>query len=365
MDGGHETLLNSESVVDDLGEWGEAVGGARSVGDNVHVSGVGLVVDTIDEHWGVILGWGGEDDLLDTGSQVTLNGLLGEENTSGLAKVVNTGLGPLDLGWVSISEDLDLLSVDNEALITDLDGSWESSVDRVELKKIFKVLETLSWSVDGNDAGLVLLSHESRSEHQSTDSTETVDTHLGDHGLVEVVIGGSHDWGSADSWGGAHLGRGSGSLLGGVLHANGLGSVETSWSWALEHGGVLLSGVGESHDVLLIHGDWSGAGGELWLLVTLEDVVQVSGSVVKGLVDGVTDLLHAGLERVIGGAHGNGHVSGSAELGSIEGGWSGSQGLSDDTSGSVGALDGGGLGWSGDDSLGDRGDGEEALIHLV
>jgi len=235
VNGGHETLLDTELIVDDLGQRGEAVSGARSVGDNIHVSGIGIVVDTIDEHWGVILGWGGEDDLLDTSSQVTLNGLLGEENTSGFAKVVDTGLGPLNLGWISISKDLDFLSIDNEAVLTDLDGSWESSVDRVELEKILKVLEALSWSVNGNNASLVLLSHEGGSEDESTDSSESIDTHLGDHGLVEVVIRGSHDWGTVDSWGGVHLGGRSGGLLCGVLHADGLGGIETGWSWSLEH----------------------------------------------------------------------------------------------------------------------------------
>lgn len=81
MDGGHETFLNSEFIVDDLGEWGKAVGGARSIGNNIHVAGVSIVVNTINERWRVILGWSSEDDLLDTTLEVTLNGLLGKENT--------------------------------------------------------------------------------------------------------------------------------------------------------------------------------------------------------------------------------------------------------------------------------------------
>lgn len=53
VDGGHETLNNTEVIVDDLGQWGKAVGGARSVGEDVDVWGVLVLVDTNDEHWSV------------------------------------------------------------------------------------------------------------------------------------------------------------------------------------------------------------------------------------------------------------------------------------------------------------------------
>lgn len=49
VDGGHETLDNSELVVDDLGERSKAVGGARSVGNDTGTVIRG-VVDTHDVH---------------------------------------------------------------------------------------------------------------------------------------------------------------------------------------------------------------------------------------------------------------------------------------------------------------------------
>ena len=53
MDGGHETLLDPELVIDDLGEWRQAVGGAGRVGDNVHAGLVAEMVNTHHEHRGV------------------------------------------------------------------------------------------------------------------------------------------------------------------------------------------------------------------------------------------------------------------------------------------------------------------------
>jgi hypothetical protein len=58
MDGGHETLLDAELVVDALDERGEAVGGARGAR---HIVGLALVVVLVDAHHdgeGVILGGG-------------------------------------------------------------------------------------------------------------------------------------------------------------------------------------------------------------------------------------------------------------------------------------------------------------------
>jgi hypothetical protein len=53
VNGGHETLNDAELVVQDLGEGSQAVGGARSVGQDVDVLGVLVEVDTADEHGGV------------------------------------------------------------------------------------------------------------------------------------------------------------------------------------------------------------------------------------------------------------------------------------------------------------------------
>ena len=69
VDSGHETLNDTELVVDDLSKGSKTVGCARSVGDD-RVLGVVLVeVDTADEHGG-ISGGGGDDDLLGTTLQV-------------------------------------------------------------------------------------------------------------------------------------------------------------------------------------------------------------------------------------------------------------------------------------------------------
>jgi len=70
VDGCHQALDDSELVVDDLGERGQAVGRTGSVGDDGVLGVICLQVDTTDEHWGISRR-GGDDDLLGTTLQVS------------------------------------------------------------------------------------------------------------------------------------------------------------------------------------------------------------------------------------------------------------------------------------------------------
>ena len=136
VDGGHETLDQTEVVVDNLGEGGKAVGGARSVGQNVDVGLVLGVVDTHNEHGG-ISGGGRDDDLLGTTLQVSGGLLLGGEDTGGLDNVGSAGLGPGDVGGVALSVEADLLAIDNQAVgAINLDGTLELTVGAVVLEHV-------------------------------------------------------------------------------------------------------------------------------------------------------------------------------------------------------------------------------------
>lgn len=136
VDGGHETLNEAEVIVDDLGEGSKAVGGARGVGEDVDVGLVGLVVDAHDEHGG-IGGGGGDDDLLGTTLQVGRGLLGGGEDTGGLDDVFGTGLGPGDVGRVSLGVELDGLAGNVEARRGDVDVALEAAVLGVILEHVF------------------------------------------------------------------------------------------------------------------------------------------------------------------------------------------------------------------------------------
>ena len=114
--------------------------------------------------------------------------LLGKENTGGLANVVSSSSTPSDLAWVSFVVDLNEFSVNSDTSVGLLDLKWESSVDGIELKKILQVLEIFSWSVDGNADSFVSLVHEGGSEDESSNSSKSVNSHLGNHSFVHMVV---------------------------------------------------------------------------------------------------------------------------------------------------------------------------------
>lgn len=100
VDGGHEALDNSKVLVDDLNQRSEAVGGARSVGEDIDVRSVSLLVDAHNKHRGVS-GRRRDDDLLGTTSDVSRGGGLLSEAASRLHYVVNAQRTPRDLSWVA------------------------------------------------------------------------------------------------------------------------------------------------------------------------------------------------------------------------------------------------------------------------
>lgn len=63
MDGGHQALDDTEFVIDDLGERGQAIGRAGCIGDDSVLGVICLQVHTTNEHRG-IGGRSGDDDLL-------------------------------------------------------------------------------------------------------------------------------------------------------------------------------------------------------------------------------------------------------------------------------------------------------------
>lgn len=135
MDGGHETLNDGELVVDDLGKGSQAVGGAGGVGNDVGGAIVLVLVDAHDEHGGIGRG-SRDDDLLGTTLQVGGGLLGGGENTSGLDDVLSAGVGPGNVGGVTLRVELDSGAVDNEVVAIVADLTLEDAVGGVVLEHV-------------------------------------------------------------------------------------------------------------------------------------------------------------------------------------------------------------------------------------
>ena len=183
MNGGHEAFDNAEVVVDNLCHRSKAVGGAGSIGNELHIRSVLLKVYTADEHRGVILCRAGHDNDLCAGVNVSLSLFLGEVNTGALENVLNTQLAPGNEGSVAVGlvrENLNGLAVygNSAVLIVAADFAVETSVYGVILYAVCDVGSGMARSVDGDDFDIVGL--DSSSESQGTDAAETIDANF-DH----------------------------------------------------------------------------------------------------------------------------------------------------------------------------------------
>mmetsp|Transcript_1324 Transcript_1324/g.2637 ORF Transcript_1324/g.2637 Transcript_1324/m.2637 type:complete len:394 (-) Transcript_1324:109-1290(-) len=202
VDGGHESFLDVELVVDSLHHGGKSVGGAGSAGDEVLRSVVFSLVDSHDDGLGVILGGCGVNDLLGASVNDGLGLLLGEEDSGGLADVVSSEGSPADLLGVAAAGGHNFLSVQHEEVSIDLNSSLGNAVDGVVLVLVSHVVGGGRSSVNGGEVAFLVLHHDAG--HKTSDTSESVDSHSGGHGHGGSV-GGGLQRGSGE--GGGSVGR--------------------------------------------------------------------------------------------------------------------------------------------------------------
>ena len=214
MDGGHESLLDVELIMDGLDHRGKSVGGTGSTGDEVLGSIILVLVNTHDNGLGVILGRGRVDNLLGTSINDRLGLLLGEEDSGGLADVVSSEGTPANLLRVTAAGSLDLLSVKNKEVSIDLDSSLGDSVDGIVLVLVGHVIGGGRSGVDGVELDVIVFHHDTGDK--TSDTSESVNSHTGGHGHGGSV-GGGLEGGSRE---GVGVGRASGDKGkgGGELH---------------------------------------------------------------------------------------------------------------------------------------------------
>ncbi len=179
VDGGHDAAGNAEGVVQDLDDGREAVCGAARVGDDVVLGGVVLVVVDAEDYGEVLVGGGGgDDDLLDGGAEVSLGLFCVGEEAGGFDNDLGADGGPVELGGVALSEDLDLLAVYGDEVGSVGDGLLEVSEDGIVLEQVGQGGGG-GEVVDGDefDVGVA----QSCAEYVASDAAEAVDAYLNCH----------------------------------------------------------------------------------------------------------------------------------------------------------------------------------------
>ena len=186
MDGGHQAALDAEGVVQNLGNRGEAVGGARSVGDDL-LACVGLVVYAIDEHRSRVLGRSGHDDLLGTSLEVSGSEFFGEEEAGGFDDNVNAQSAPSDVGGVFFGENLNLVAIDDHVVAIDLDVVLELAMNGIVLQHVSEIIR-VEKVVDTDNLNVICEVFHSSAEHHTADTTETIDTEFKSHFRILCLL---------------------------------------------------------------------------------------------------------------------------------------------------------------------------------
>ena len=180
MDGGHETLLDAEVVVHDLGERGQAVRGAGGVGHDLVFWLVGVVVDAHDEgRRDLVLRGGGDDDLFRAAGKVGARRLGGEEGARALNDVLRAGLSPGNGGGVALREDADGLAVDDDGVVARLDGAVEAPENGVILEHVNELGDIRVAEVQRADLHVFALGD--LTEREASDASEAVDADFDRH----------------------------------------------------------------------------------------------------------------------------------------------------------------------------------------
>ena len=175
VNGGHKAFLDAEVVVKDLGNRSEAVGGAGSVGYEIHILGVLVLVDADDEHRGVILRGGGHDDLLRARSEVALSLLLGEEEAGGLYDILRADLAPRQVLLLALAENSDLTAVYDDGMIGVVNGAVELALHGVILEHVSHVIGG-DKVIDADDFDVLVI--KAGAENKPSDAAEAVDANF-------------------------------------------------------------------------------------------------------------------------------------------------------------------------------------------
>mmetsp|Transcript_21956 Transcript_21956/g.39853 ORF Transcript_21956/g.39853 Transcript_21956/m.39853 type:complete len:351 (-) Transcript_21956:47-1099(-) len=183
----HETLSQAEFVIDNLGKRGKAVGGARSVGYDIHGILVQLVIDSHDKH-GCICGRSRDDNLLGTSIKVLSSLFQGSENTSRFDNIISSDIAPLDVGWIQFSKDLDGLAINMNGVgrLVVRHFLRSTSMHSVILVHVFHVVHRNEWIIHANDFNLWVLG--GGAHYKTTDSAKAIDSNFdGRHGVAFQV----------------------------------------------------------------------------------------------------------------------------------------------------------------------------------
>ncbi|MNS83674.1 hypothetical protein D3C72_1174700 [compost metagenome] len=150
VNGGHQTAFDAQLAVQHLGHRGQAVGGARRVGNDLVRLAQNVVVHPVNDGGVGAFGRGRDDHFARAGRN--MRGGLGPvgEQTGAFEHHINLFRGPGQVGRVADGTDRNAVAVDRQALLVVLDIGIECAVNGVVLEQM-SIDRAVAQVVDGDD----------------------------------------------------------------------------------------------------------------------------------------------------------------------------------------------------------------------
>ena len=161
--------------MNNLGNGGKTVSSAWGVRNNVEVSFIVIVVDSINKERSIIFWWGRNDDLLCTSSQVLWGSFSGQEFSSGFQNSCNTVLSPWNFSRIKFRIESNFLSINNNSMLPELDMMRESTLGRIILEQIFEIFSVHHRIIDCSNIESPRV-FKRWSKNESTNTAQSIDS---------------------------------------------------------------------------------------------------------------------------------------------------------------------------------------------
>ncbi|CCX40986.1 glyceraldehyde 3-phosphate dehydrogenase [Firmicutes bacterium CAG:102] len=181
MNSAHQTLFDTERVIYDFNQRCQAVCCTGCIGNDIHVLSVCLVVYANNKgRCNLILSGCCQDNLLSAADFVQRSLFHCIERTCGFDDVFCTTVCPLNQRSIAFTENVDFLTVYNQAVLADFDIAFKATEDRVIFQLICHIIQFCISQVNTAKFKFILTLHQN-SEYNSADTTKTIDANFNCH----------------------------------------------------------------------------------------------------------------------------------------------------------------------------------------
>ncbi len=188
VNGVHQAALDAESIIQHFGGGSEAVGGARSVRDNVMPGGIIHVFIDAQHHCQIFaFGRGGNDDLLRAALEMRRRFIGISEKAGRFDHQVDTIIAPGDEGRITLRENLDSAPINDDRVSSGLDFAGETAIGGVIFEQV-SVGRGISQVIDGYDFQFARVAFENSLQRLASDAPEAVNADTCGHTVYLLLL---------------------------------------------------------------------------------------------------------------------------------------------------------------------------------